>query len=422
MNRLLTILTIMGCVMLFLLSPPMLELIGWPYLDSGASIILKIHPAFYLFIISAFLIFTYRNGLIRPIIKSSWFLLYSFAAICLLAKGIYIGLGGVTGGELSVAIVSFIIPVLVLMCVPMLNSEAMDKAGTSLHAFFAINAVLAISEQIIGHRFIPSFLDFFPREHRSAALWGHPLTGALFTGLFIVHLVSMNRKNSSNAVLFGEIILQVVALFAYGGRSALVFTAVTILLSGLLASNNFNKRNYIVRQRILPFLMVIIGIIIVFIPIPMIDATIDRFTNDGGSAESRNSALAMLNLITHEDFLYGITGPHKIMLEKFLHTEAGIELCWISLILSYGLIVVIPLAIGLPAMLIGLSARLDRSVAYMSFMFFVVSAGSQGFSSKSTAISQFLVMVLVLGRRQRLHTVVAARPVRSEAIMMQSQG
>lgn len=397
MKNLLTIFCLLGCVSLFILPPSVLEMVGWSYLSAGASAITKIHPAFYILIPAAF--FGIASGArgVRSIVSMPSFLLYALAAIILVLKGALIAASGVTGGELSVAIVNFFIPVLIMLSLPALNDKHQAMSASALHWYFIVSSLLALVEQVLGHRVIPSFLDFFPNEHRSAALWGHPLVGSLFTGIYLVYIVASEKKGGSQFWRIAEILLHALAMFAYGGRSALVFTAITIALSGFFARSRGNQGSAAM-QRLLPLILIFVGVVLVFLPIPIVDATLERFTNDGGSADSRNAAFAMLGYLNTDELMFGITGPRRLALQAMLHTEAGIEVSWVALTLSYGLLAVIPLLIGLPLLLIRLSTKLDRSAFYMAFMFLIVTAGSQGFGGKAAIIAQVLVMLLLLGR------------------------
>lgn len=395
MKQLLKILAVLGIVSMFILPATVLQLIGWDYLSAGASAITKIHPSLYLLLLPVGLGLFSGNENMWAILRRPAVLLYVFATLVITVRGVQIAASGVTGGELSIAIVTYNIPLLTILALTIIDAPLRAKLAVALQVFFIINSVMAIAEQGIGYRLLPSFLDAFGNEHRSSALMGHPLLGAMFTGLYLVHLASSGRRDALSAPRIMEIILHTAAMFAYGGRSALIFTAVTIALSGLFARGQFSS------QRWLSVILLVTGLIFVFLPIPLVDTLIDRFTNDQGSAETRAAAIRMLSMLTPNELLYGVPGPRRVILQGFLHTEVGIELSWVALTVTYGLLAVIPMMIALPMLLFSTARRLERSAFYMALQFLVVTAGSQGLAGKGTLIAQLLIMMQILAQPTR---------------------
>jgi hypothetical protein len=237
-------------------------------------------------------------------------------------------------------------------------------------------------------------------DPRSAALVHHPLNGSLLTGLIIVFLVSARRKTESAAIRISELALHGVAMFAFGGRSALVFTAMTLLLSSATASNRAGQLRISGLQRALPILIIALGFCLVMLPIDFIDATLDRFTNDKNSAQQRNAAFDIIGTMTQSEFLWGMNVFDRLRLMDFFGSFA-IEISWLALIMSFGLIATLPMMVAFPMQLYAMARRLDRSAMFMSLLFFVVTIGSLAIGVKTPLVCEFFLMLLVLCQRQQ---------------------
>ncbi|MGK2908824.1 MAG: hypothetical protein ACSLE1_03350, partial [Sphingobium sp.] len=151
--------------------------------------------------------------------------------------------------------------------------------------------------------------------------------------------------------------------------------------------------------RLLPIIVVILGICLVFLPIPFIDATLDRFTNDTGSSQTRDSAVQVLSMLSPQDLLTGITVSQRQTFMTFFNTPAGFEVSWIALIVTYGLLATIPMMIALPTLMFGTARGKDRSAFYIAVLFMIVTIGSLSLGSKSLLLSQTLVLMLTLTQR-----------------------
>lgn len=387
-----------GCSLLFLLGGPLLDVIGWSYSNPDASAITKIHPSTYVFAAAAVLALLLGRRRYRKFVLRGEYLLFALATSILLVRAILIVRAGTTQGEMSAVLVTFLSSAMVLICFQGVTSVERTKLGRGVRIFFAINSAMAIAERIVGHRFIPSFIDNVGgNEQRATALLGHPLNAALLTGIMIVHLVS-SRARSSLLIKVGEVLLHAAAMFAFGGRAALVLTPVVLWLSVLVSPLRQHAR--LTRlQKLLPLIILLIGICLVFLPLPFVDATIDRFANDDKSSMTRNSALLMLGTLNASQVLTGIDAAHRELLQAIFHSTAGIELAWVAFVMIYGLLATLPMAFALPLLLWRLARQLDQSAAYMALLFLVVTAGSLSIASKSLLLTQTLVMMLTLANR-----------------------
>lgn len=395
MTQLVRYLVLAGIACALLLNGPALDLIGWQYGGPTGPTLMKLPPSTYLFGLGA--VIAIASGVRRylALIATPWFLLYFVAGLLVMVRALFVTQS--TGGELSAALVSFVTPCFALLCLQM-GRDDLDRAGWGVRIFFVFNSLMGLVERLIGHRFIPSFLDFYHSEHRAAALLGHPLLAAQVTGQLLVILVVSPRRNLPVPARVAEIVLHVLAMFAYGGRSALVFVPFILLSSTLFARNGRGER-ITAWQRAAPFLIVFVGLIFVFLPIPFVEATLQRFTEDDGSANTRSSALAILGSLDTHGLLWGIDVYQRAILQKFFNTSQGIELGWVGLIITYGIVVTIPLLVALPVFLLSAARRLNRGAWYAVLYYLIVSAGSAGLANKGLAISMLVIMMYTLCQR-----------------------
>lgn len=413
MYQLILILTSVATTLLFLFNAPMLDLVGWAYTSGVGSAATKIHPSFYIAFGTATLALAGRMEPVAQTLRQPRFIIYMVAVALVVSKAAAITLGGRNEGELSAAIDTFATPLLLLVCLSVIRPEHLERMGIVLRIYIIANSLLAIFERMAGARLIPSFLDQFTSQDRASALLGHPLNAALLTGMLLVYLITSLQNRLKGPARIAEIAVHIIAMFAYGGRSALVFTAVVVIMSTLSIKQDTEGRRAGAGQRLLPIIIMLLGILLVFLPIPFIDATLDRFTNDKGSAVTRDAAVQLLTMIDPDQLLNGIEASQRQILMAFLNTPAGIEISWIALTVTYGLLVTLPMLVALPILLFGTAQGRDRSAFYMAMLFMIVTLGSLSIGGKSLLLSQTLILLLSLtevARQQRRFFTAPLRP------------
>jgi hypothetical protein len=387
-----------GIALTFLFNGPLLDLVGWNYVAAQGSVVTKIHPALYIFAVAAALGLISNDGRYRGILIRPWFTIYLVTAVILSARAV-LNKDGVQG-QMAAAIVTFLMPAIMVIAVQGISRFQWESMGTVLRIFFVLNSLMGLAERLVGSRFIPSFIEGMRIDPRAAALLGHPLNASLLTGLLLVYLASARPRTGERVWLrFPEMLLHVCAMFAFGGRSALVFTTATILASAIWVRSSRGERRMSALQRALPFAILAIGVVLVFLPIPFIEATLARFQGDVSSTETRNAAFTMLQGVTGHDLLYGLTNERRQILLDFYNAPA-IEISWIALMLTYGLIPAVLIIIGLLILLAGSARSLDRSATWMALLVCVVSVGSLAIGSKTLLITQTLLMMYALSQKR----------------------
>jgi hypothetical protein len=312
-------------------------------------------------------------------------------------------MGGTTKGELSTALVTWLTPSMLIVCYQSFDRSDLFKIGIGIRAFFLLNSLTGLAEALLHVHFIPDLNMFAEFEKRSSGLSGHPLSGAMLTGLAIVYLVSTRNRDRWNWMRLPELGIHAIAMFAFGGRAALVFTPIVGAISLLLNYGRHGDTKPTILQRTLPIVLVLVAIAVIIVPIPFVDTTLERFTNDGGSAETRNAAFQMLGTLDHRQWLVGVDADRRELLQAFFGSPAGIEISWIAMILTFGLIATAPMMVALPLLLIWHSRGRDRSAWYLVLFFLLVTTASLAFGTKTLIVSQLLMMMLTLSQgSQRL--------------------
>ena len=398
MTRLFHLLFVMAAGSIFLFGANLLDMVGWQYSSDAGPVFTRMHPGTYLIIAATGIaVLQFPQQVIKSL-KSPIFIFYNVAAFILFIRGFMILSSGVTGGEITTVITNFFTPSLFYICARCLSSDDLRALEVPLRIFLAVNSLIGLAERLLGHRLIPGFLDK-TNDVRSTGFLAHPLNASLVTGLVIVYLVTARRAQKPITWRLPELCLHSLAMFAFGGRSALVFTPIILVLSAIAARRERGQADVTKLQRALPIALIFVGISLVFLPIPFVDATIDRFTNDMKSTEQRNAALEIVQQVTPEELLTGINAVEREAYAKF-HSGVAVELCWVALMLTYGLIAVFPMMFGLPLFLWRMSQTLDRSAFYMGMLFMIVTAGSLSIGVKSLLIPQCVLMMLFLSQRR----------------------
>lgn len=387
---------------IFLLGPHVLDLLGWRFTDDNGPALTRLHPATYLMFVTTALAYLAFPKKFRRALASWPFVVFLVATLILLVRAIIFAVGGVTGGELTTVLCNFLTPALFYLCARCVPMEDFTKLEAPLRIFLALNSVMALAERAVGFRFIPGFLDK-TTDIRAAALVGHPLNGSLLTGLILVYLVTARRSDSPIRNRIPEMLIHALAMFAFGGRAAIVFTPIILILSAILGKRRAaGQANISWAQRALPFSVVVAGLGLIFLPLTFVDQTIDRFTNAGNSTQARNSGVDILMAEKTSDLLLGMEAPDRVALWTIYKTPAGIELAWLSLIQTFGLLCVLPMMVALPWFLYNIAKPLDRSATYIMFLFLVITAGSLSFGVKSLTIIQCMMMMMILSQPKLL--------------------
>jgi hypothetical protein len=267
------------------------------------------------------------------------------------------------------------------------------------------NASLGILEYSLHFRLTPFVVagTEIDDDYRSTALLGHPLLNAGTTATYILMLFlggDPSRLPAWRAALAAP---QMVAMVAFGGRTAIVLGAAVIALGSLpriaaiLNGRRFDQRIGIAVAIGLP---IVIAAMIMAVSQGLLSDLSARFVDDKGSSEARVAILELFGKFSLEDMLLGPDPDRLQSLQWILGIEYGIENSWLGFVFQYGLLISLLFFIGVVALLAEyVSAGRPRSWVLVAF-FLILSSSSASLSVKSTVLTQFaILMITIFGER-----------------------
>ena len=390
------------CIMLalFTLSGGVLWYAGYNYDGLMGSALTKLHPATYLTI----LVFGWRAcafgnpfaylthvGRLRP--ASLLLLLISVGALASVVLRQRPNMAGLVD--------TFLAPSLLVLVLAEADERLRRSIETLLHGVMTVNALMALFEFATKILIFPYRFDgeTFPTDLRSAALQGHPLVNATLTACYVLALMSGCRQMKTPLRL-GLILLQLAAMVAFGGRTAIV----TVLALGLCygAWRSFAS---IRRRRVHLMAAALILLAAALLPVALavlisggfFDDLIGRFVSDGGSANAR---VEMFGLFQHFSLPDLLIGPDVELLESIRRIsglEWGIENPIIRMMLYQGTFFMLLMLVGFALFMRELAHGRAGSWLPMIAWLILVN-GSESLASKTTLMSKFAVILLCLYR------------------------
>lgn len=391
--------------LLFSISGGMLWLVGYNYDGLTGNPATKIHPSTYLLVLMfAWRACTFGNpvGYTLAIAdRRPASALLAVMSIMLLVVVIVRQRPGMAG-----MIDTFVAPALLVMMLAEDDERTFARMRTVVHGVMTANALLALFEFATKTLVFPYRLDgeVFTNDLRSTALQGHPLSNATITAIYVLALLSGSRSLSMPMRL-GLIGLQCAALVVFGGRSAMV---TTIALGGIYLL--FSGVAYLRRGRIsLPGAALAV-VLCSLLPVVLamlfsygfFDALLERFVSDSGSANAR---VEMFELFKHFELRDLIVGPDIDLIESLRRInglEQGIENPIIRLILYQGAFFTLLLFLGFVLFMHEVARRCHPGIWLTMLGWLILLNTSESLASKTTLMTKFVVIALVLYRPVRV--------------------
>lgn len=392
------IFAILGLLAMFLISSDILNILNWPYNSASSSILLKIHPAVYLLMFSSFgYLITINNkagigwGVDRPP-----FVFYSLVAV-LTTLVAFFGArfrGDLGGGETSAAIVTFVGPIFLLFSMSRFSDLEKAKIGSAIRIFFVLNSVIALAENIFDWRLVPT--AFVIDQWRATALLGHPLANATLTGTVLIYLAieEVERWKFSRTL---EILLHGAALLCFGGRAVSILVPLVIGLRVLSVSINPSRLQYrATLGRYWAGGFATLAALAASIPLAITQTFFDRFQDDRGSGATRFAALRILSNVDANGLLFGLSGTERRYAQALNNTSFGIEVAWIALILTYGIVIAAIVFFAIVWLSNSIRHKTSASGGYIMLYFIASTFASLSIGSKTLIISQIFAITLCL--------------------------
>lgn len=396
------ILFVVAVVAIMALSDYALEYFGIPYSSPTGSILSKIHPATYLFGLAlALAVIANRNPLTyalnlflrRP---GSGFLLVS----CLL---LWVFISRYKPDySASFLADALMVAAMISMLFADANERARGNVARAVHILLVLNCIIAIIEASTGWRLFPFVLLGHDQtwDYRATALFGHPLNGALITGVYAVILMTVpNVRGLSERFRLPLVLLCMATMPFVGARTSFTIVYATAAAAIGLRILRFLRGGTVRVRTLLQFMIVgVLGIvaIVTMLELGIFDNFLERFSDDSGSAETRVLLFQLFDNFGLRDLLMG---QSDLALETNVRLNGltnGIESSWAGHLVRYGLVMSTVLWFGIAgwfAEMLRVSGR--GAILPLVFVFLVIST-SVGISAKTTMLSIPAILILAL--------------------------
>ena len=379
-----------------------LAMLGFDYSDAGGNVLTKFHPTtLYLGVVPLLT----AAGTGNPLGALVYWLKETPAALAMgTAATLAVAHAGlITKIPVTAVIETFVPPAMLLLLLAKLPEQRGQTLARLIHVIMLANATLAIGEYLTGWRLTPFVIDGenLNYEWRASALLGHPLANAMITGTYLVILGCGGGRDLSAPVRIAAFTANFAAMTAFGGRGALVLLLVVLaLLAGRKALAVLNGARLDTRVMMGSILALPAGLaaVLYLAHSNFFDKLLDRFANDTGSSQTRLDMLELFSHIPLKDLIFAPDPRQVATWQTNFGLERGIESFWLSMALSYGLVVSFLIFAALFPHCWTIVRRCKPGAALPLVYFIATATTSLSLAGKSSVLSIVTLLVLVLMR------------------------
>jgi hypothetical protein len=387
-------------ILLFTVSPGLLWNLGINYGGLSGAIASKIHPATYLAAFTfALLILARRNPasfFVGLITRHSGTLAFLLAALLL---GAYILLDGRKG--IATVVDTYLLAVMVALIAAALDSRDLTRTEKLTHVLLACNASLALIEYLMDYRLFPFRFEglAFEWDKRSSALLGHPLENAQATGIYIMILLAGGGPAMPKLLRPAAVLLQLAAMIPFGGRTALTVTLALMTLwmiprvLHVLRGGRLPLPAFAAVAVLAPLLVFTAGLFAVG---GFFDVMLNRFADDGGSAQSRLAMFEIFGQLSLGDIIMGANPEMIDAIRRSMGLEWGIENPLVRLLLYQGVIFAGFMVAGFALFMVEIARRLGPGYGLPMMFFLVVINSYESIANKTIGLALFIVLMLAM--------------------------
>lgn len=390
----------LSVVSAFAFSHLMLEYMGLAYASHGGASWEKLSPATYLAFL-AFAALALERGpaeLADDIVRRNKGTLVLAATWAVLIWYVLF----INPQPVTTTIDTFAFPIALYLVLVRQKEATLKNVALFVHVFMAINALLGLAEFLGSFRLTPIVLMGIPiDEWRSSAFLGHPLMNALAAGSYAVALMIGGGRDLPSWAKAPALALQLLAMPIFGGRAAtaaiFLFAAVCLARSlwRILEGRRFSLNAAIAVALLAPVLPV--GLAVLY-DSGFFDKFIDRFFNDGGSAGSRIVMFEVMGQFSFEELLVGPDSEVVASLQRVYGIAFGIESFWVAFVAYYGLLISLPMFVGLFAFLADMVGKTRPAAWWIVAYFILVCSTSLSLAGKGTMIAVLVALVVATMR------------------------
>ncbi len=400
-------LILLATVFLFSLSNYALDFLGIPYDSSSGSIVTKIHPATYTFGLALVLaVLANRN----PVGYAVSLLVRCAGSTSLLAASLL--LWYFISRYKPDQSASFLIDALMVAAViTMLFCDSGEKlrlyTARCLHMLMVLNCLIAITEGLTSWRLFPFLIEDRVQtwDHRATALLGHPLGGALVTGVYAVILMTVKDvRGLSPRWRLPIILLCMATMPLLGARTSFAVVYGVAAVMGLIFILKLMRGGAISVRALLAILVLApLGVVAVaaLYQFGYFDNFLARFTNDSGSAATRIQLFRLFDNFGLRELLIGFNQDELETSVRINGLSEGIENAWAGHLLRYGLVFSSVLWLGILSWFIEMLRVGGRGAILPLFFALLINSTSVGISAKTTMLTMPAVLILALVARTR---------------------
>ncbi len=412
--------TFAAVLTLFAISPVTLEAHGIGYVDAGGGLFSKLHPATFVAVAAL----ACRILAAPAPIRTGFRLLTNDGGVVLLLVAVMAALAFIVVGSktpFTPLIDTFVLPIVVFILLRDLDERLKTWLAYLLAAILFANALIAMLEFLRGFHLVhieaPPGTSFDPtrgdktfdwrtalsEDWRATAIFGHPLSNGVITGCAILCLAAPGSSWLPLVLRATLTLLLLASMFAFGARAALVLSivfsawlCVQQIAEAIQAGGRFTPRG-------VAFGLVAIGLLIgataIILQTGFFDKTLDRFSQDAGSASTRVTMFSLFDPLPSTSILLGPDKDVVATLQRMYGLEFGIESSWIGLILVYGGIVSAMIMLALIAFSHSLVKACGRGTILMLLFYFILVSASASLSGKTITFAMAIVLALVFLRK-----------------------
>jgi len=387
-------------VITFGVSAMLLSTMGIKYDEPGGSFLQKLHPASWCAALALgvkILSFRHRSNYIvgLPIrfpgaacFTLGWLLLILFAVV-------------VQHAPITTLVDTFFCSVVFLILFTDADETTRRQIRLIVHGMLFANACIGISEFITHLRLTPFVTGgkIILHDYRSTAILGHPLVNSATTAGYALMLFLGADRTIPWLLRCFLIGVQLVALVAFGGRSAIVFCVVLGAIgflrpaADLLVGKRFDMRMALFSMLALPL---VFGAAAAAASGGYLDNIVERFVDDKGSAYARVVMLQLFDSFSMEELLLGPDPARLDSLMNLLGIEYGIENSWVAFIFMYGGLMSALFVTGFVFLLWDLWRRTGPGATLLMIYLLAQLSSAAGISVKSFLLNQFVIMLLAI--------------------------
>jgi hypothetical protein len=367
-------------VLFLFLGQNVLDVLHYPQSDPTSGPLFRLHPATYLlfglWMVQNIKFNTFYN-VQNPVARN-----YGIVVILVFLFSITLGKSKANFFILDTLFDS----VLLVLLLQDASDELKEKLLYWLKVFFVVNCGLAIVERALSRIIFQPTVEAVFESFRSYALLGHPLNNSLVTAFLTLFFVIISAGTARKFFFLG---LGILALFAFGGRTALagVILAFPFLLYFDLKQYDSEEAAGKFFNYLFLFLVMLGLCAFVLVSTPFGERIFASSKFDDDSADVRARVFDMFHHFSAGDLLFGIE-ERKILTVMYLEKVDIIENFWIIWIFKYGILFTVLLGFFLLRFLLSLFHNLDAPTKYiLVFVFFMVASGNNSMATNTTAVS-----------------------------------